>query len=230
VVAHSVTAKRADLTNPTGEGSGANATHAGHARHAAHRSDDFGERRWRRWLFAGGREWVCSRARGRVLEVAIGDGRNLSFYPADVELSGLDLDPAMLAKARERAAELGRAVDLHEDDAHVMPFEDGSFDTVVCTRALCGVADERIVLAEMARVLRPGGTLLLLDHVASAWLPVRVVQHAIDLIAQPVNGEHLAHRPLPLIEELGFEIVASQRRRAGIVERVQARKPASEHA
>src|SRR5487761_1721946 len=67
--------------------------------------------------FAGGREWLGERARGRVLEVAIGTGRNLPYYPADAAITGVELSPAMLAIARQRAAGLGREVSLREADA-----------------------------------------------------------------------------------------------------------------
>src|SRR6266508_5198667 len=67
--------------------------------------------------FGGGREWVGSQARGHVLDVAVGTGRNLPFYPESVRLTGIDFSPAMLDIARTRAAELGREIDLREGDA-----------------------------------------------------------------------------------------------------------------
>jgi ubiquinone/menaquinone biosynthesis C-methylase UbiE len=120
-----------------------------------------------RSLLAGGRAWVCGQASGDVLEVAIGTGRNLPFYPPDVRLTGIDLSPGMLARAGQRAEELGRAVDLRVGDAQALELPDVSFDTVVCTLSLCCVPDDRAAVAELCRVLRPGG-LLLLDHVAGA--------------------------------------------------------------
>jgi len=92
------------------------------------------EKNW----FAGGREWLGERARGRVLEVAIGTGRDLPHYPADVTITGIELSPAMLAIARQRAADLdpGREVTLREGDAEHLPFDDASFDTVVCALSL----------------------------------------------------------------------------------------------
>src|SRR5215211_8657347 len=118
---------------------------------------------WERVLFGDGRRWVCSRAQGEVLEGAIGTGRNLAVYPAGVSLTGIDLSPAMLERARERAGELGMEADLREGDAQDLPFPDESFDTVVCTLSLCNVLDNRKAVAEMKRVLRAGGRLLLLD-------------------------------------------------------------------
>src|SRR5687768_6236160 len=72
--------------------------------------------------FGGGREWLGRRAHGRVLEVAIGTGLNLPHYPADATITGVELSPRMLAIARQRASDLGRAVDLHEGDAAHLPF------------------------------------------------------------------------------------------------------------
>jgi ubiquinone/menaquinone biosynthesis C-methylase UbiE len=119
-----------------------------------------------RVLFGDGREWVCSRASGEVLEVAVGTGRNFPFYPQGVRLTGIDLSPAMLRIARKRADELGADVDLREGDAQELPFPGTSFETVVCTLSLCNIPGERRAIAEMKCVLRPGGRLLLLDHVS----------------------------------------------------------------
>ena len=89
--------------------------------------------------FGGGREWLGERAQGRVLEVAIGTGRNLSHYPAGATITGIELSPAMLAIARQRAADLGRDAGFHEGDAEHLPFADASFDAVVCALSLCTI-------------------------------------------------------------------------------------------
>ena len=90
---------------------------------------------WERLLFEDGREWVCSQARGSVLEIGVGTGRNLEMYPNDVDLVGIDLSPAMLGFARARARQLGRDVDLQLGDAQALSFASESFDTVVVTLA-----------------------------------------------------------------------------------------------
>jgi ubiquinone/menaquinone biosynthesis C-methylase UbiE len=179
-----------------------------------------------RWQFGGGRQWVCSRATGEVLEVAVGTGLNLPFYPAKVRLTGVDLSPAMLAQARMRATELGREIDLREADAQALPFPDASFDTVVCTLSLCTVPDERAAIAQMWRVLRPGGRLVLLDHIGSRWWPVWAVQRLVEVFTAR-SGEYQTRRPLPHLKAAGFEITESQRLKAATVERVAARKPGS---
>src|SRR6266704_2516286 len=143
-----------------------------------------------RHLFAGSRDWVCSRAEGQVLEVAIGTGLNLAHYPGGVQLTGVEWSPAMLQIARERARRLEVEVDLRQGDAQALEFPGASFDTVVCTFSLCAIPDDRKAVEEMARVLRSGGLLLLADHVeASRWY-VRAVQALIELGSVPAQGEH----------------------------------------
>lgn len=182
--------------------------------------------RLERMLLDDGRAWVCGQAKGEVLEVAIGSGRNLEFYPDEVSLTGFDLSPAMLDLARERAATLGREVELREGEAHELPFADSSFDTVVCTMGLCSVPDERPVIAEMYRVLRPGGRLVLLDHVGSHHKLIFLWQRLLEKSMLRQCGDYQTRRPLPLVQQAGFVIEYQKRLKLGVVERVTARKPA----
>jgi ubiquinone/menaquinone biosynthesis C-methylase UbiE len=176
--------------------------------------------------FGGGRQWLGLRARGRVLEVAIGTGLNLPHYPAEATVTGIDLSPAMLVIARKRAADLDRAVDLHEGDAQQLPFGDAAFDTVVCALSLCTIPDPAVAIDEMRRVLVPGGRLLLLDHIGSTWPPIYAAQWLLEQITIRAAGEHFTRRQLPLVTAAGFEIVEVERLKAGSVERIHAVKPA----
>jgi len=179
-----------------------------------------------RVLFAGGREWACSEAEGEVLEIAVGTGRNLSHYPADVQLTAIEYSPEMLAIARERAREIGREVELREGDAQALEFPDESFDTVVITLALCTIPDDRKAVREAMRVLRPGGKLVLLEHVRGPLFPVRTVQRVIEPLAIRFEADHLTREPLDYLTTEGFRVESSERSRVGIVERIIARKPA----
>lgn len=178
-----------------------------------------------RKLFGDTRTWVCSQANGQVLEVAIGTGLNLEFYPDDIRLTGVDFSPAMLARARDRARKLGRTVELQEGDAQALAFPDNSFDTVVCTFSLCSIPDDRQAIAEMRRVLRPGGRLLLGDHIAGSAWPTRAVQWLLELVTIPLGGEHFRRRPLEQVRAQGLQIERQERFKLGIVERLAARKP-----
>jgi ubiquinone/menaquinone biosynthesis C-methylase UbiE len=178
-----------------------------------------------RVLFGEGRAWVCSQARGRVLELAAGTARNLPFYPAEVEITGIELSPEMLAIARERQRDLGREADLRLGDAQDLDFADESFDTVVITLGLCTIPDDRQAVAEAHRVLRGGGRLLLLEHVRSPSLAVRFGQRLLDPLMVRFQGDHLLRDPLDNLEAEGFSVERSERSKWGIVERVVARKP-----
>lgn len=184
----------------------------------------FFEKTW----FGGGREWLGQRANGRVLEIAIGTGRNLSHYPAEATVTGVELSPAMLAIARQRVAELDRDIDLYEGDAVRLPLDDASFDTAVCALSLCSIPDPAAAIGEMKRVLVPGGRLLLLDHIGSTWPPIYAAQWLLERLTIRLAGEHFTRRQLPLVKAAGLEIVEVERLKAGTVERVFARKPASE--
>jgi ubiquinone/menaquinone biosynthesis C-methylase UbiE len=162
---------------------------------------------------------------GEVLEVAIGTGRNLPYYADDVRLTGIELSPEMMEIGRQRAAELGRDVDLRIGDAQALELDDESFDTVIITFGLCTIPDSRAALAEAHRVLRPGGLLVLLEHVRSPSLPVRAVQRAIDPLSVRFGADHLVREPLDHLAKVGFEVKSVQRLKWGIVERTLARKP-----
>jgi ubiquinone/menaquinone biosynthesis C-methylase UbiE len=179
-----------------------------------------------RVLFAGGREWVCSRASGDVLELAAGTARNLPYYPADVRLIGVELSPEMLAIARQRQRDLGRDADIREGDVQALDFEDESFDTVTCTLGLCTIPEPRRAVAEAYRVLRPGGRLLLLEHVRSPSTPVRAGQRLLEPLTVRFEADHLLREPLDYLAAEGFDIELVERSKWGIVERVAARKPA----
>ncbi|MFI6096323.1 methyltransferase domain-containing protein [Lentzea sp. NPDC051213] len=178
-----------------------------------------------RKVFGDSRRWACSQATGEVLEVAIGTGLNLPFYPAAVTLTGLDLSERMLDLARSRARELGREVTLQQGTAHALPFADGAFDTVVCTLGLCAIPDPSVAVGEMIRVLRPGGRLILLDHVAGSARLTRGVQWLVERATIPLAGEHFRRRPLLLLQARGLEVEQRQRFKLGLVERLVARKP-----
>ena len=111
------------------------------------------------------RERLVAGARGRVLEIGVGSGLNLLFYPRELELLlGLDLSRELLAMAQRQASWVHFPVELCEGRAEDIPLEDRAVDHVVMSWTLCSVADPGRTLAEIRRVLRPGGTLLFVEH------------------------------------------------------------------
>jgi ubiquinone/menaquinone biosynthesis C-methylase UbiE len=114
------------------------------------------------------RRELLAEARGRVLELGAGTGLNLELYPDAIgELTLTEPDPHMTKQLRKRVAEAGRRAEVVEAPAEKLPFEDGSFDTVIVTLVLCTVPDPAAALAEVKRVLEPDGQFLFLEHVRS---------------------------------------------------------------
>jgi ubiquinone/menaquinone biosynthesis C-methylase UbiE len=176
-----------------------------------------------RFMLGRGRSRMCSRARGRTLEVAIGTGANLPYYPPDTALFGVDLSPEMLAVAEQRAQELELDVDLSVGNAERLDFPDEQFETVASTLLLSTVPDPQRAAEEMRRVLRPGGRLLILDFARSPITPVRWVEEAL----QPLTARSrfsLLREPLDYIGAAGFTLEHVDRFRLGVIEEIVARK------
>ena len=178
-----------------------------------------------RLLFSGGREWVCARAEGEVLEIAVGTGLNLPHYRDGVRLTGIEFVPAMLDVARRRAVELGRPVELRLGDAQALEFEDATFDTVVCTLSLCTIPDDRAAVAEVKRVLRPGGRFVLLEHVRSPVRAVRGAPAAARAGVRSFRGRPCAARAARAGAGRGLLDRVARTSKLGLVERLVARKP-----
>jgi ubiquinone/menaquinone biosynthesis C-methylase UbiE len=174
---------------------------------------------------AEGRRWVAQRATGDVLEIGVGTGLNLPYYRPEARLTGLDLSRRMLAQARRRAAELGRPVELLEADAQALPFPDDHFDAVVFSCCLCSIPDDRRAAAEGVRVLKPGGRLLLLEHVRSPNPLVRAGERALEPLSLRFQSDHLTREPLEHLEAEGLRVEEVHRWAWGIMERASARKP-----
>jgi ubiquinone/menaquinone biosynthesis C-methylase UbiE len=160
-----------------------------------------------------------------VLEVGVGTGKNMPYYSAGLQITGIDLTPGMLARARERASALNLDVRLFLGDVQALDFADNAFDTVVSTFVFCSVPDPVLGLREIHRVVRPGGQVLLLEHVRSErllWgvlmdflnpLVVRVVGANIN--RQTVENVHRAGLRVDRVDDLGF---------GGIFKLIQASK------
>jgi ubiquinone/menaquinone biosynthesis C-methylase UbiE len=175
------------------------------------------------FLFGDARAWLASRARGDTLEVGIGMGHTLAHYPPEVRLTGIEPSAVMLDAARAQARALGREATLRSGDAMAVEFADSSFDTVVFCLVLCTVPDDRRAIAEAARVLRPGGRLLAVEHVRSPYALVRFAERLWEPIAVR-QGDHVLRDPLDHLASAGFAIETLERSRLGIVERLVARR------
>jgi SAM-dependent methyltransferase len=113
------------------------------------------------------RAGLLAEARGRTVELGAGTGANLGLYPDGVELVPTEPDPHMAKRLRAKLSEAGRGEKVLEAPAERLPLADDSADTVVATLVLCTIPDPAAALAETARILRPGGKLLFIEHVRS---------------------------------------------------------------
>ena len=171
--------------------------------------------RWRRWLVGG--------ASGRTLDLGCGTGRNLPLYSSDVQVIGLDPHQEVLCAARKRAP----GIPLVAASAESLPFRDGSFHTVVSGLVFCSVSDPRRGLAEVRRVLGPGGQLRMLEHVRS----VRPMGARFQDLLQPLwtrisGGCHPNRDTETIVETSGFHIEPETRRAKDNLRRFAARPDA----
>lgn len=152
------------------------------------------------------RERVVGAATGRVLEIGIGSGLNLPFCPAAVrEITALDPAPPLLAMARQRARSL--PITFLEASAEAIPIESGRFDAVVTTWTLCTIPNAPAALAEMRRVLSPGGRLLFVEHGLAPDDRVRRWQDRLTPPWKALTGGCHLNRPIQtLIEANGFRV------------------------
>jgi ubiquinone/menaquinone biosynthesis C-methylase UbiE len=154
------------------------------------------------------REDLVAAARGQVLEIGVGSGLNLPFYPRDLEgLWGIDPSPELLAMARRQAAWVHFPVSLAEARAEELSLDDHSVDSVVMTWTLCSVARPEQALAEIRRVLRPGGSLIFIEHGQAPEPGVRRWQDRLTPLWRKVAGGCHLNRPIDrLIEAAGLRL------------------------
>jgi ubiquinone/menaquinone biosynthesis C-methylase UbiE len=146
--------------------------------------------------FAKWREELWGRVEGnKVLEVGVGTGKNLPYYPSGRDITALDISPKMLERARQRARKPGVDVELVEGDAQRLPFEDNSFDSVVTTFVFCSVPDPVQGLRELHRVLKSGGQLIMLEHVLSHKSVLRILMRWFDFLPYHLWGRISTARP-----------------------------------
>ncbi|WP_433591008.1 class I SAM-dependent methyltransferase [Nocardia sp. CA-145437] len=156
----------------------------------------------------GERQRVCAGLHGRVVEIGFGSGRNVPFYPETVK-SVSAVEPADLGwhMAAGRVAAATVPVERAGLDGQALPFADDSFDSALSTWTLCTIPDVDAALAEVRRVLVPGGTFHFVEHGLAPDPGVRTWQHRLDRLEQAVAGGCHLNRDIPgLIEAAGFEI------------------------
>ena len=168
------------------------------------------------------RRRLLQRGSGKVLEIAVGTGRNLRFYPRTCKITAVDFSPAMLDVARNRADRLGLTIPFLVMDAERLAFRDQCFNIVVSSLTLCTFPDPAAALREMARVCRADGRILLLEHGRSdrewlgRWQDRRADRHAKAL------GCRWNRDPLDLARQAELRLITAQRTFFGIIHMLEA--------
>ena len=168
---------------------------------------DFMEALIERWRFSNWRERAWSLVTGpQVLEVGVGTGKNVSYYPPNVHITGVDLSDKMLDRARRRVERQGSPVMLFQMDAQALKFPDGVFDSAIATFVFCSVPDPILGLQEMARVVKPGGRIVLLDHVRSENRLLGRLMDWLDPLVVRLMGPHINRRTVENVRRAGLTI------------------------
>ena len=179
------------------------------------------EGRYRPW-----REKLWTLVKGpRVLEVGVGTGKNMPYWPKGIQMTAIDLTPGMLEIARRRAQQLGLAadpstgfapaprseakwagLDLRLGDAQALDFPDASFDTAVATFVFCSVPEPVLGLRELARVVRPGGRVLLLEHMRSANPILGALMDFVNPLVVRLMGANINRQTVDNVRAAGLQI------------------------
>jgi phosphatidylethanolamine/phosphatidyl-N-methylethanolamine N-methyltransferase len=161
---------------------------------------------------------------GRVLEVGVGTGTNMAYYPPGAAVVAVDPSPSFLTWAANRARKNGKAAAFGVMDVRRLAFADDSFDYAATSFVFCSVPDPIAGLTEVRRVLKPGGRFVLLEHVR---LGNRLLGRLMDLLNPPwlrLSGDNINRDTVANVQRAGFQVVAVDGFLGGLVKLIDARK------
>jgi len=158
-----------------------------------------------RMRFKGWRSRLTPKIKGpRALEVGVGTGKNMAYYPPDVSVTAIDFSPKMLAKANKRVNRTGAPVDLQQMDVQQLDFADAVFDTVFATFVFCSVPDPVEGLRELRRVCKPKGRLLLMEHMRPENPLLGTIFDRFNFIAVGLTGANINRRTVNNVKKAGW--------------------------
>lgn len=157
-------------------------------------------------VFKDWRSKLIAHARGKILEIGVGTGKNFPYYPKDADITGIDIADKMLPFARKRADGLGLAIKLIEGDVQALSFPDNSFDTAIATFVFCSVPDPILGLRELRRVVKPDGQILLLEHVRIDRPVIGIFMDILNPVFVNLLGPNINRRTVENVERAGLMI------------------------
>ena len=160
----------------------------------------------------------------RILEVGVGTGKNFSYYPSDAEITAIDFSNRMLKRARDKASKQKVKVHLQQMDVQNLKFEDNTFDTVVASFVFCSVPDPVRGLMEVERVCKPGGKVVLLEHVLSANRIVAWLMNLANPLVVRMVGANINRQTVANVTKSGLVVEQITDLGAGIFKLIEARK------
>jgi len=176
--------------------------------------------RYRKW-----REMLWSKVEGtNILEVGVGTGKNFPYYLEDVEITAIDFSEKMLDRARKKARDLGVRVHLEQMDVQRLEFEDNAFDTVVGSFVFCSVPDPIKGLKEAGRVCKPGGKIILLEHVLTTSRVLAWLMNLVNPVVVRLMGPNINRRTIENVANSGLKVEKVTDLAAGIFKLIEARK------
>lgn len=156
--------------------------------------------------FGSWRRSLLTLARGKILEVGVGTGKNFPYYPPGADVTGVDIADKMLSLARARAAKLHLPFRLLEQDIEQLCFPDNTFDTAVATFVFCSVPDPVKGLHELRRVVKPSGRILLLEHVRIDKPLIGFVMDCLNPLIVRLMGANINRRTADNVEKAGLQV------------------------
>ncbi len=163
-------------------------------------------------------------AGGNILEVGVGTGKNFPYYPQNAEITAIDFSEKMLSRARNKACKQDLKVRLLPMDVQKLDFADNTFDTVVATFVFCSVPDPLKGLAEVKRVCKPGGKVILLEHVLSANRNLAFLMNLANPVVVRLMGANINRRTVENVAASGLDLEQVTNVGAGILKLIEARK------
>ncbi len=176
-------------------------------------------------FFKKWRQTLWRQAKGPdILEVGVGTGKNFPYYPQNARMTAIDFSPKMLERAERKKRRKGIPVDLDLQDVESLPYADNSFDTVVATFVFCSVPHPQKGLQELYRVCKPGGQVLLLEHVLSSNKVIATIMNLMNPLIQSVFGANINRQTLKNVQFCPFQQVTVLPESSDIVKLIRAIK------